>query len=315
MGSAPKILLFGKNGQVGSVLRHDLSRVGKVVGHDRASCDICDEVRVREVIRTLKPNIIVNAAAYTAVDRAETELQNCFRTNAIAPRLIAEEARKLGAYMIHYSTDYVFDGAKHSAYLESDVACPLNNYGRSKLTGDQAIMDLGGQSTILRVGWVYSSGGSNFAKTILKLAADREELKIVGDQFGAPTSARLISSVTTQIVSRFLANRDRQTTSPLFGLFNLAPSGRTSWHSYAMYLIKEARRMDMELRIQESRINAITSEEYSSAARRPKNSLLDTNKLRKMLSIELPDWREDVSLLLGEMKNGHKEPAMRNGAP
>lgn len=300
MLNAPKILLFGTNGQVGSVLRNDLSRLGRVVTHDRTSCDICDEARLRETIQSLKPHIIVNAAAYTAVDRAETDPQNCFHTNAIAPRIMAEEANKLNAYLVHYSTDYVFDGSKKGAYSESDAACPLNNYGKSKLAGDQAVLEAADQSTVLRVSWVYSLTGSNFAKTILKLAVDREELKIIGDQFGAPTSAHLISSVTAKVVRHYLANHGSQAESMPFGIFNVAASGQTSWHRYALYLIKEARRLGMKLRVQEDDVNAITSEEYPSAAQRPKNSVMDTSKIRKMLSIELPDWRDGINLFLDE---------------
>lgn len=206
-------------------------------------------------MRAAKPDLIVNAAAYTAVDKAETEQELCHRVNADAPRLLAEEARDAGAWLIHYSTDYVFDGTKPTAYTEDDAPTPLNIYGHTKLLGDRAIMNTTTDFTILRVSWVYGVRGRNFANTILRLAAEKDELRIVADQFGAPTSADLIAHITAGIIRQHIISKDPIKTAAAQGLFNLAPSGR---------------------------------------ATRPHNSMLDTDKIRRLLGLELPDWQSPL---------------------
>ncbi|MBR0774561.1 dTDP-4-dehydrorhamnose reductase [Bradyrhizobium diazoefficiens] len=295
-----RILLLGKDGQVGSALQASLALRGQLFAHNRTTCDLGNIAELRNVIRAAKPNIIVNAAAYTAVDKAEQDEEACFTINAIAPGVIAEEATTLGAWLIHYSTDYVFDGAKDMPYLEDDLPRPLNVYGRSKLAGDRAIL-AAGNHTILRVAWVYGLRGKNFAKTILRLASERDELRIVNDQFGAPTSAEIIAEITACVIDRYLA-RDHKDTSDQCGVFNVAPEGRISWHGFALELIREAERQQQELRIREDRIIPIASNEYPAAAARPRNSSLDTRKLRRTFELDLPPWQANVKTFVANWR-------------
>jgi dTDP-4-dehydrorhamnose reductase len=300
----PQILLFGKNGQVGSALQGALASHGMVSAHDRATCNLENIDQVRAVIHDARPNIIVNAAAYTAVDAAEIDQAACHRVNAIAPAVIADEAKAIGAYFIHYSTDYVFDGNKAGPYLEDDPPCPLNAYGRSKLAGDQSVLASTGNNIILRIGWVYGLEGKNFAKTILRLATERDELKVVDDQIGAPTSAELIADVTSQIVDRCWTGAigaDREQLKKHLGIFNVAPTGRTSWHGYATELVREALRQGQPLRVAEAGIIPVASENHPGAATRPKNSLLNTNRLRQSFSIQLPEWQVDVKRFISKL--------------
>jgi dTDP-4-dehydrorhamnose reductase len=297
----PRILLLGKDGQVGSALQPYLAARGQLSAHGRKTCDLANVEQLRDVIRAARPMIIVNAAAYTAVDKAEQDEEACFQINAVAPGVIAEEATTLGARLIHYSTDYVFDGAKHLPYLEDDVPNPLNVYGRSKLAGDHAIL-MAGDHTILRVSWVYGLNGNNFAKTILRLASEREELRIVNDQFGAPTSAELIAENTTRLVDCYLAPDQKKAGYP-FGVFNLAPKGRISWHGFALELIREAERQGQKLRVKNGGVIPIASKDYPVAATRPKNSLLDTTKLRQTFHLALPSWQESVEFFISNMAN------------
>jgi dTDP-4-dehydrorhamnose reductase len=300
----PRILLLGKNGQVGSALQSALASRGIVSAHDRATCDLENIDQLRAVIHDARPNIIVNAAAYTAVDHAEIDQAACHRINAIAPALIANEAKAIGASFIHYSTDYVFDGKKAGPYLEDDRPCPLNAYGRSKLAGDQAVLASAGNNIILRVSWVYGLAGKNFAKTILRLAAARDELKVVDDQFGAPTSAQFIADVTSQLVDRCwtsATSADREQIQKYLGVFNVAPSGRTSWYGYATELVREALQQGHPLRIVEGGIIPVGSEKYPTAATRPKNSSLNTTKLRQSFSIQPPEWQADVKRFVSKL--------------
>ncbi len=294
--TVPHILLLGKSGQIGSVLQVRLADRGIIFAPDRKACDLANVDQLRDVIRGVQPNIIINAAAYTAVDKAEEDAEGCFSANAIAPGVIAEEAEALGARLIHYSTDYVFDGAKKAAYTEEDIPSPLNVYGRAKLAGDRAIFAATDNHTIVRVGWVYGLAGHNFAKTILRLAAERDELRIVDDQVGAPTSAEFIAEVTTRIVDccGHDAGKGR-------GVFNLAPSGRVSWHGYAVELIREAKRRGWPLRVEEDMIIPITSEQYRTVAARPKNSLLDTRKIRQAFDLDLPAWQVHLKQFMVEL--------------
>jgi dTDP-4-dehydrorhamnose reductase len=299
--TAPRILLLGKDGQVGSALQASLALRGQVFAHNRTTCDLANVAQLRNVIRAAQPSIIVNAAAYTAVDKAEQDQEACFNINAIAPGVIAEEAATLGAWLIHYSTDYVFDGAKDTPYLEDDLTRPLNVYGRSKLAGDRAIL-AAGNYTILRVAWVYGLRGNNFAKTILRLASERDELRIINDQFGAPTSAEMIAEITACVIDKYLA-RDQKDTADQRGVFNVAPKGRISWHGFALELIREAERQEQMLRIKQGGVIPITSNEYSAAAARPRNSSLDTGKLCRTFQIDLPPWQQDLKTFVANWRN------------
>jgi dTDP-4-dehydrorhamnose reductase len=299
---APRILLLGKEGQVGSALQLRLSSHGVVFAHSRATCDFANIDQVRNVIRDVQPNIIINAAAYTAVDKAEQDEEACFRINAVAPGVIAKEARLLGAWLMHYSTDYVFDGTKEGAYLEEDEPRPLNVYGRSKLAGDQAILAATEDCTILRVSWVYGLAGSNFAKTILRMAADRDELRIVDDQVGTPTSAEFIADVTIRILDCGFTDALSADANSSPRVFNLAPSGCVSWHGYAVELIREAKRQGRFVRVADDDIIPITSEQYPQAAARPRNSLLDTRKIRQTFHLDLPDWRTSLKSFIAELE-------------
>jgi dTDP-4-dehydrorhamnose reductase len=300
----PRILLLGKSGQVGSALRGTLASRGIVSAHDRATCNLENVDQLRAIIRAARPNIIVNAGAYTAVDDAEIDQAACHRINTIAPAVIANEAKAIGAYFIHYSTDYVFDGNKAGPYLEDDPPCPLNAYGRSKLAGDQSVLASAGNNIILRIGWVYGLEGENFAKTILRRATERDELEVVDDQFGVPTSAELIADVTSQIVDRCwtgATGADREQIKERLGIFNVAPMGRTSWHGYATELVREALRQGQPLRVAEGGIVPVASENYPGAATRPRNSLLDTSRLRQSFSIQLPEWQADVKRFVSRL--------------
>jgi dTDP-4-dehydrorhamnose reductase len=298
----PRILLLGKSGQVGSALQAALASHGIVSAHGRATCNLENVDRLGAVIRDARPDIIVNAAAYTAVDHAEIDQAACHRINAIAPAVIANEAKAIGATFIHYSTDYVFDGNKAGPYLEDDPPCPLNAYGRSKLAGDQSVLASAGNNIVLRIGWVYGLDGENFAKTILRRATERDELEVVDDQFGAPTSAELIADVTSQIIDRCWTGADRAQIKERLGIFNVAPAGRTSWHGFATELVREVLRQGQPLRVAEGGIIPVASEKYPGAATRPKNSLLDTNRLRRSFSIQLPEWQADVKRFVAKLR-------------
>jgi dTDP-4-dehydrorhamnose reductase len=252
---------------------------------------------IRASIRDVRPDIIVNAAAYTAVDKAETDEAACLAINATAPGIIAEEARNCGAFLLHYSTDYVFDGTKSGAYVESDATNPLSVYGRSKLAGDQAVEASGGPHAILRVSWVYNATGKNFVKTILRLAAERDELTIVADQYGAPTSADLIGRTSKALIERYLDSKDAFPS----GVYHLAPAGRTSWHGYARELARAARHAGLPVRVGDDRIRPIATKDYPTPAKRPANSSLDTTKLRRTFGLDLPEWQADVRQVVREL--------------
>lgn len=305
--TALRILLLGKDGQVGTSLQPRLARLGDVSAHNRTTCDLGNAEQLRTVVRATRPALIVNAAAYTAVDKAETDADLCHKINAEAPAILAEEAKTLGAGLIHYSTDYVFDGTKAAAYAENDPPSPLSVYGRSKLAGDRAIASTLTDYSILRVSWVYSATGRNFAKTILKLASERDELRIVADQFGAPTSADLIADVTAEIIARYLTSPDRENAAPARGLFNVAPAGRTSWHHYAVELVREAKRQGWPLRLAEDRIASIPMEDYPTPAARPRNSLLDTAKLRHLLGSEPPQWQTPLRDFIAQLHDLNRQ--------
>ncbi len=288
------ILLLGKNGQVGSALHAVLESRAHVIAHDRATCDISDFDQLRSVLNSANPDVIVNAAAYTAVDRAEGEEGICSRVNSLAPGVIAEMARNLGAILVHYSTDYVFNGEKQSPYLEDDRPDPLNVYGRSKNDGDQAVLASGCRSIVLRVGWVYGLTGQNFARTILQLARVRDEISVVADQFGAPTSASFVADITAKLIDKVLVTNE----SSHFGTFHLAAAGKVSWHGYAAELLREAQKLNLKMQTTSNGIVPISSQEYDAVAPRPRNSVLDTGKIQRTFSVRMPEWQVDLRHLV-----------------
>lgn len=299
-----KILLLGKNGQVGWELQRSLAVVGEVVALDRHSVstaygelsgDLSDLDGLRNTIRSVKPQVIVNAAAYTAVDKAETERELAHRVNALASQVLAEEARTLDALLVHYSTDYVFDGSGNTAWEESDAVSPVNYYGATKLEGEQLIAASGCKHLIFRTSWVYAARGNNFAKTMLRLAKDRPTLNVIADQIGAPTGAELLADIATAALLQTLAKPE------LCGIYNLAPAGEVSWHAYAQYVIDFARAQGEPLAVET--INPIGTIEYPTPAQRPLNSRLNTEKLRHNFSLHLPDWQSGVARMLMETLN------------
>jgi len=299
MSRIPTLLVTGSNGQVGFELRRSLAPLGRVVALDRARCDLSHLDAVRHIVRALRPDVIVNAAAYTAVDKAESDADAAFMVNATAAGVLAEEAAALGSLLVHYSTDYVFDGSKAGPYVETDPPNPQSVYGKSKLAGEQAITQTGAHALILRTSWVAGAHGSNFAKTMLKLARERDSLRVIADQFGAPTTAALIADVTAQIIARYWLFGDRAALET--GIYHLAAAGETSWHGYASEVLRYAAEKGLALRIDPSEIEAIPASAYPLPAPRPANSRLDTHKLRETFGIHLPDWRDGVHHLLDQL--------------
>jgi dTDP-4-dehydrorhamnose reductase len=289
-----KILLTGVTGQVGWELQRTLMTLGEVIAVGREQMNLAQADTIRQTIREIKPNLIVNAAAYTAVDQAESEPDLAMAINGIAPGVMAEEAKHLGAAIVHYSTDYVFDGTKNTAYTENDPANPQNIYGKTKLAGEEAIASVGVDHLILRTSWVYGLRGKNFLLTMLRLAKEREEIRVVDDQIGAPTWSRLIAEVTAQILLPSLQN-----TADFFaskgGLYHLTSNGKTSWYGFA----KEIFTYDLQQNERKlQRLIPITSAEYPIAATRPAYSLLDNRKLSHIFKIVIPEWQKILDLVL-----------------
>lgn len=288
---AREILLLGKDGQVGWELQRALAPLGRLTALGRAECNLAEVDKLRATVRAVRPSIIVNAAAYTAVDKAESEVDRAFAVNGTAPSVLAEEAKLLGARLVHYSTDYVFDGNKSAPYLEGDATAPLSVYGASKLQGEQAIQAVDGEHVIFRTSWVFAARGGNFAKTMLRFAREREVLKVVDDQFGAPTSAELIADVTALCLYSKVG---------LQGLYHLAAAGETSWHAYAQFVLKYAAQRGVELKCRADQVQAIPTSGYPLPAARPANSRLNTDKLQQALGVYLPDWAHHVERMLAE---------------
>jgi len=280
----PRIMLIGVSGQVGSALMRVLPALGSVEACDRSRLDLACADDIRRVVGECKPQIIVNAAAYTAVDRAESEHELATAINVEAPRMLAEAAKKIGALLVHYSTDYVFDGGKAEAYVENDIPNPLSVYGRSKLDGEQAIRAAGGAHLIFRTSWVYGNDGANFMKTMLRLARERDYLSIVSDQTGAPTSSDAIALATVQCLAQY----PRQ-GSALDGVYHMTCGGQTSWHGFALAIFDEFLTEDERSRI---KVEAIPSQAYPTPAQRPRNSVLSNAKLLARFGIALPAWRD-----------------------
>jgi len=283
-----KILLLGSNGQLGRELERQLSSVGSVAAFPRSALDITNHLAVTDAVLAIHPNVIVNAAAYTAVDKAEMDAERANSVNAEAVANLAQIAQKEAAWLIHYSTDYVFDGNKPTPYIETDAPNPINVYGASKLAGETAIAAADFQHLIFRTSWVIGKDGNNFAKTILRLAAERNSLKVISDQLGVPTSPSLISKITIDVIRAI--KEDKAWPQ---GIYHLAPQGVSSWHEIAKTLIVYAEQQRVRLNTQVADIQAITTAEYPTAAKRPLNSQLDTSKLRAQLSFDLPHWKDD----------------------
>lgn len=297
--AVPTLLITGSNGQVGFEMRRSLAPLGRVVALSRAGCDLSRPDQIRRVVREYRPDVIINTAAYTAVDKAETEAELAFAINGAAVGVLAEEAKALGSLLVHFSTDYVFDGCKDGAYVETDPVNPQSVYGKSKLAGEQAIATAGGHALVLRTCWVAGARGGNLAKTILRLGRERDSLRVIADQFGAPTTASLIADVTAQIVARYWLHGDRSAFAS--GVYHLAAGGETTWHAYATEVLRYAAAQGIELKVDLSRIEAIPATAYPLPAARPANSRLDTGKLRQTFGIHLPDWQQGLHHLLDQI--------------
>jgi dTDP-4-dehydrorhamnose reductase len=293
-----RILLTGKHGQVGFELQRALAPLGEVHAVDYGECDLADADAISTLVRSVSPDVIVNPAAYTAVDKAESEPQLAHAINAVAPGVLGEEAAKLGAWVVHYSTDYVFDGSKSGAYVENDLSNPQSVYGRTKRDGEIALEQSGVRHLTFRTSWVVGAHGGNFAKTILRLALEREQLNVVADQYGAPTSAALLADVTAQLVRQ--VQREGHDAFP-FGLYHLVAGGETNWCEYARFVVSEARAAGRALKLAPDTIQRIPSSEYPTAATRPTNSRLDTSRLRKTFGLELPEWQQGVQHILQQI--------------
>ncbi len=318
MNTPPRILLLGKNGQVGWELQRSLAPLGMVVALDRAGLtsqqaahlpawqgplplelplcgDLTDLPGLAHTVHTLRPQVIVNAAAYTAVDQAESEPDLAHRINAEAPGVLAQAAREVGAWLVHYSTDYVFNGGGHTPWTEADPTGPLNVYGLTKLEGERRILQAGRQHLIFRTSWVYAARGGNFAKTMLRLAKERERLTVIDDQFGAPTSAELIADITAHAIRQVLRTGQGQ------GTYHLAAAGETTWHEYALFVIRLAQRLRPQADWRVQTIDPVPTRTFHTPAARPHNSRLDTTLLKASLGLELPHWRSGVTRMLEDV--------------
>ena len=292
-----KILLTGAGGQVGWELQRTLAPLGDVVAVDHQQMDLADPQQIRGYVRACKPSLIVNPAAYTAVDKAEQEPQLAYAINAIAPQVLAEEAKRLGCGIIHYSTDYVYDGSKGSPYIETDATNPLNVYGASKLAGDLAVAESGADYLVLRTSWVYGARGANFLRTILRLAAEREELKIVADQMGAPTWSRMIAEATAAIVAQCYAAKQTGLAS-VKGVYHLTNAGQTSWHGFTEAILALTAELASSQGRKLQRVLPIPSSEYPLPAKRTQYSVLSNDKLAAAFGIVLPDWQTSLAAVV-----------------
>jgi dTDP-4-dehydrorhamnose reductase len=294
-----KILLLGKNGQLGWELQRSLAPLGELIALDRRSEHLCGDLTnlsgLAETVQTLRPDIIVNAAAHTAVDKAESEPELARLINATAPGVLAQEAAKLGAWLVHYSTDYVFDGSGEQPWRESDTPAPLSVYGRTKLEGERLIQAACPRHLIFRTSWVYAARGGNFAKTMLRLAQERERLTVIDDQHGAPTGAELIADVTAHALRCALQRPEHA------GLYHLAASGHTTWHGYASHVIDHAQSLQPALHMKAQEIAPVATSAFPTPAKRPHNSRLDTARLQATFGLTLPDWKQGVNRMLTEI--------------
>jgi dTDP-4-dehydrorhamnose reductase len=294
-----KILLLGKDGQVGWELQRALAPLGELRSLGRADADFARPETLRAAIADVQPDVIVNAAAYTAVDKAESDAATAHSVNALAPGVLAEEAAARGAWLVHYSTDYVFDGRKEGAYVESDATNPLSVYGRTKCEGEERIRAAGARHLILRTSWVFAPRGGNFAKTMLRLAKERDSLNVIADQHGAPTGAELIADATA------LALHSLSDAGPaadvMSGTYHLAAAGATTWHGYAQHVLAQALAQGAQLRATPQAVLPIATEAYPTPAARPRNSRMDTQLFEATFGLRMPDWRHHVDRLIAEL--------------
>jgi dTDP-4-dehydrorhamnose reductase len=297
-----KILLLGKNGQVGWELQRSLAPLGELIALDRHSSQFCGDLSnlagLADTVRAIQPDVIVNAAAHTAVDKAESEIELAHTLNALAPEVLAREAAQFGAWLVHYSTDYVFDGSGMLPWSETDSTAPLNVYGTSKREGEALIAANHSRHLIFRTSWVYAARGGNFAKTMLRLAQERDQLTVINDQFGAPTGAELIADITAHAIRQVTqAGAD---TQALAGIYHLVASGCTTWFDYAQHVIAQAQRLQPSLKIKATEVNPVPTSAFPTPARRPLNSRLDTAKLQAAFGLTLPAWQTGLERMLAE---------------
>ena len=288
-----KILLLGKNGQVGWELQRSLAPLGELLALDRSSTSHCGDLSnlegLVETVRLYGPDVVVNAAAYTAVDKAETDSQTAFLVNELAPEALSSVCAAIGAYLVHFSTDYVFDGSGQTPWLETDATAPLNVYGHSKLAGEKGIAKQGAKHVIFRTSWVYGTEGGNFAKTMLRLAQERERMTVINDQFGAPTGAALLADVTALAL---------KASQPLTGIYHLAAAGETTWYAYAEYVLAKAKQIKPSLNYAVRDFVAVPTSDFPTSAARPLNSRLNCSRLEQALQLKLPLWQAGVDAML-----------------
>ena len=291
-----KILLTGSNGQVGFELQKKLSALGEVIATDREELDLTDLNAIKNFVDQIKPDIIINPAAYTKVDKAESEPDLAYRINTLAPEVLADKARELDIPLIHFSTDYVFDGLKKEAYVETDLTNPQSVYGKTKCDGEEKIR-AHHKHIILRTSWVFGSHGHNFLKTMLRLLQEKESLNIVGDQWGSPASSSMLADVTLKIVDTILKNKNFND----YGTYHVTTEGETNWHAYASLISNEAMKLNLKIKCDANHIRSIVTSEYPTVAKRPFNSRLNTDKLKKTFMLELPHWESEVKRVLKEI--------------
>ena len=291
-----KILLLGKNGQLGWELQRSLAPLGELLALDRQSTSHCGDLSnlegLAETVRAFQPDVVVNAAAYTAVDKAESDQPTAHLINALAPEVLSRTCEALGAYLVHFSTDYVFDGAGQKPWVELDGTGPVNVYGQSKLAGEQGIAKQGARHVIFRTSWVYGTEGGNFAKTMLRLAQEREKMAVINDQFGAPTGAALLADITALSL---------QQSQALSGIYHLAAAGETTWHAYAEYVLQTAKQFKPDIEYKVKEVAAVPTSEFPTPAQRPLNSRLNCSKLQQALQCQLPDWQKGVDTMLSKI--------------
>ncbi|MFI4926180.1 MAG: dTDP-4-dehydrorhamnose reductase [Burkholderiales bacterium] len=295
-----KILLFGRNGQVGWELQRSLAPLGEVValdssGQDGLCGDFADAEGVARTVRTVKPDAIVNAAAYTAVDKAESEAERAAQVNALTPGAVAQAASEIGAWMLHYSTDYVFDGGGTRPWREDDATGPLSVYGRTKLDGERRIVAANPRHLILRTSWVYAARGGNFAKTMLRLARERDRLTVIDDQYGAPTGADLLADVSAHALRSLASGSGKP------GVYHVAASGETTWNGYARFVVGKAQQAGQNIKAGPEQVDPVATSAFPTPARRPHNSRLDTSRFRSTFGLVLPPWQQGVSRMLQEI--------------